>query len=153
MLSKDTDGTDATLYNSKWVYLGGISYLDPTSQLYLALMYNGHYIEHFDLIESDPFADLDVDMGQAFDRKAYGNTLTLAFEMPLFREKVKVRLGATYQIETEGYALLPSVAWQVSDDLKLECKAVAYGAMGSKESLFKTWDDNDYLTISITHFF
>ncbi|HKL58976.1 MAG TPA: hypothetical protein VJ863_03675 [Sphaerochaeta sp.] len=153
MLSKDTDGTDATLYNSKWVYLGGISYLDPTSQLYLALMYNGHYIEHFDLIESDPFADLDVDMGQAFDRKAYGNTLTLAFEMPLFREKVKVRLGATYQIETEGYALLPSVAWQVSDDLKLECKAVAYGAMGSKESLFKTWNDNDYLMIGITHYF
>lgn len=156
MLSKDTDGTDATLYNSKWVYLGGISYLDPTSQLYLAFMYNGHYIQYFDQVETNaaiPFTGFDVDMGQAFDRKAYGNTLTLAFEMPLFREKVKVRLGATYQIETEGYALLPSVTWQVSDDLKLECKAVAYGAMGSKESLFKTWNDNDYLTIGITHYF
>lgn len=150
MLSKDTAGTDATLYNSKWVYLGGVSYLEPTSQLYLALMYNGHFIEHYDLFKNNP---LDVDYGQAFDNKAYANTLTLAMEMPFFRETVKVRLGATYQIETEGYALLPSVAWQVSDDLRLECKAVVYGSLGSKDSLFKTWDDNDYLTIGITHFF
>ncbi|MDD4574230.1 MAG: hypothetical protein PHR69_08450, partial [Sphaerochaeta sp.] len=154
MLSKDQDGTDPTLYNSKWVYLGGVSYLEPTSQLYLALMYNGHFIEHFDQVKSNaavPFTGFDVDMMQAFDNKAYGNTLTLAMEMPLFRERVKVRMGATYQIETEGYALLPSVSWQVSDDLKLECKAVVYG--GAKDSLFKTWDDNDYLTIGITHYF
>ncbi len=150
MLSKDTAGNDATLYNSKWVYLGGVSYLEPTSQLYLALMYNGHYTQHYDLVENNP---MDVDYGQAFDNKAYGNTLTLALEMPLFRERVHVRLGATYQIETEGYALLPSIGWQVSDDLKLECKAVIYGAMGSKGSLFKTWDDNDYLAIGITHYF
>jgi hypothetical protein len=148
MLSKDKDGTDATLYNSKWVYLGGVSYLEPTSQLYLALMYNGHFTNHYDLVETNP---LDVDQGQAFDNKAYGNTLTLAMEMPLFRERVKVRLGGTYQIETEGFALLPSVSWQVSDDLKLECKAVVYG--GAKDSLFKTWDDNDYLTIGMTHYF
>jgi hypothetical protein len=156
MLSKDTKGTDKTLYNSKWVYLGGVSYLEPTSQLYLALIYNGHFIEHYDLVKINaataPYY-LDVDEKQAFDNKAYGNTLTLALEMPMFRERVKVRLGATYQIETEGYALLPSISWQVSDDLKLECKAVVYGAMGSKGSLFKTWDDNDYLTIGITHYF
>ncbi len=155
MLSKDTAGTDATLYNSKWVYLGGVSYLEPTSQLYVALMYNGHYIQNFDQVEinATPPTGFDVDMSQAFDNKAYGNTLTLAMEMPLFRERVNVRLGATYQIETEGYALLPSIGWQVSDDLRLECKAVVYGSFGSKDSLFKTWDDNDYLTIGITHFF
>jgi len=96
---------------------------------------------------------LDVDYGQAFDNKAYGNTITLAMEMPLFRERMNVRLGATYQIESEGFALLPSIAWQVSDDLRLECKAVVYGAMGSKDSLFKTWDDNDYLAIGVTHYF
>ena len=153
MLSKDTDGTDPTLYNSKWVYLGGVSYLEPTSQLYVALMYNGHYIQNFDQVEinATPPAGFDVDMAQSFDNKAYGNTLTLAMEIPLFRERVKVRMGATYQIETEGYALLPSIDWQISDDLKLECKAVVYG--GSKDSLFKTWDDNDYLTIGITHYF
>ena len=157
MLShKDTKGTDPTLYNSKWVYLGGVSYLEPTSQLYLALMYNGHLLVDYDSVKSNvanPFVGFDVDQSQAFDNKAYGNTLTLALEMPMFRERVKVRLGATYQIETEGYALLPSISWQVSDDLKLECKAVVYGAMGSKGSLFKTWDDNDYLTIGITHYF
>lgn len=155
MLSKDTKGTDATLYNSKWVYLGGVSYLEPTSQLYLALMYNGHYIQHFDEVENNaaPLGGFDVDMSQAFDKKAYGNTLTLAMEMPLFRERVNVRLGATYQVETEGYALLPSIGWLVSDDLRLECKAVVYGSFGSKDSLFKTWDDNEYLTIGITHSF
>ena len=154
MLSKDKDGTDATLYNSKWVYLGGVSYLEPTSQLYLALMYNGHFIEHFDQVKSNaavPFTGFDVDMMQAFDGKAYGNTITLAMEMPLFRERVNVRLGATYQIESEGFALLPSVSWQVSDDLKLECKAVVYG--GTKGGIFETWKDNDYMTIGITHFF
>ena len=156
MLSKDTAGTDATLYNSKWVYLGGVSYLEPTSQLYLALMYNGHVIVDYDAVKSNatnPLIGFDVDQGQAFDNKAYGNTLTLAMEMPLFRERVNVRLGATYQIETEGYALLPSIGWQVNDDLRLECKAVVYGSFGSKDSLFKTWDTNDYLTIGITHYF
>ncbi|MBI9094976.1 MAG: hypothetical protein JEY71_08860 [Sphaerochaeta sp.] len=150
MLSKDTKGTDPTLYNSKWVYLGGVSYLEPTSQLYLSIMYNGHFIEHYALFKNNP---LDVDYGQAFDNKAYGNTLTFAMEMPLFRERVHVRLGSTYQIETEGFALLPSLRWQVSDDLKLECKAVIYGTLGSKASLFKTWEDNDYLTIGMTHYF
>ncbi|MDY0290082.1 MAG: hypothetical protein RBR15_14750 [Sphaerochaeta sp.] len=154
MLSKDTAGTDPTLYNSKWVYLGGVSYLEPTSQLYVALMYNGHLIVDYDAVKSNatnPLIGFDVDQGQAFDNKAYGNTITLAMEMPLFRERVNVRLGATYQIETEGYALLPSLSWQVSDDLKLVCKAVVYG--GSKDSLFKTWKDNDYLSIGITHYF
>lgn len=154
MLSKDKEGTDATLYNSKWVYLGGVSYLEPTSQVYVALMYNGHYIEHFDEIQTNaataPYY-LDVDAKQTFNNKAYGNTLTLAFEMPLFRERVNVRLGATYQIETEGYALLPSLRWNVSDDLHLVCKAVVYG--GTKDSLFRTWDDNDYLSVGITHYF
>ncbi len=156
MLSKDAKGTDPTLYNSKWVYLGGVGYLEPSSQLYIALMYNGHCIVDYDSVKSNvanPFIGFDVDQGQAFDNKAYGNTLTLAMEMPFFRETVKVRMGATYQIETEGYALLPSLSWQASDDLRLACKAGVYGAMGSKDSLFKTWDDNDYLTIGITHFF
>ena len=151
MLSKDKAGTDPTLYNSKWVYLGGVSYLEPSSQLYVALMYNGHYIQNFDEVENNSLSGLDVDMMQAFDGKAYGNTITLAMEMPLFRERVNMRLGATYQIESEGFALLPSVSWQVSDDLKLECKAVVYG--GTKGGIFETWKDNDYMTIGITHFF
>lgn len=156
MLSTDKAGSDPTLYNSKWVYLGGLSYLEPTSQLYLALMYNGHVVVDYDSVKSNvsnPFVGFDVDQSQAFDNKAYGNTLTLALEMPLFRERIKVRMGSTYQIETKGYALLPSIEWQVSDDLKLECKVVVYGTIGSKDSLFKTWDDNDYLTIGITHHF
>jgi len=156
MLSTDKAGSDPTLYNSKWVYLGGVGYLEPTSQLYLALMYNGHVLVDYDSVKANvanPFVGFDVDQSQAFDNKAYGNSLTLALEMPLFREKVHVRLGGTYQIETEGYAVLPSILWQVSDDLKLECKAVIYGSSGSKDSLFKTWDDNDYLTIGITHYF
>ncbi|HAF85948.1 MAG TPA: hypothetical protein DCG32_06200 [Sphaerochaeta sp.] len=156
LLSKDTKGTDSSLYNSKWVYLGGIGYLASTSGLYLSLIYNGHYTEQYDLVKSNvgnPLVGFDVDHGQAFDNKAYGNTLTFAMERPLFRERVHVRLGTTYQIETEGFALLSSIRWQVSDDLKLECKAVAYGSLGSKASLFRTWDDNDYLTIGITHNF
>lgn len=150
LLSKDRPGSDPTLYNSKWVYLGGVSYLEPTSNLYLALMYNGHFVEHYDKVEPNA---LDVDQAQAFDNKAYGNTLTLAMEVPLFRERVKVRLGAIYQIETEGYALLPSIGWQVSDTLLLECKAVVYGSLGSKSSVFKTWEENDSLTIGMTHYF
>jgi len=156
MLSTDKAGSDPTLYNSKWVYLGGVGYLEPTSQLYLALMYNGHVLVDYDSVKANvanPFVGFDVDQSQAFDNKAYGNSLTLALEMPLFRERLHVRLGATYQLETEGYAVLPSIWWQVSDDLKLECKAVIYGSSGSKDSLFKTWDDNDYLTIGITHYF
>lgn len=152
MLSKDTKGTDAALYNSKWVYLAGVSYLEPSSQLYLALLYNGHYISNFDKVEAS-MNPLDVDMVQAFDRKPYGNTLTLALEMPLFREKLKVRLGATYQIETEGYAFLPSLAWQISDDVQLTLKGVIYGAVGSKSSMFESWKKNDYLTLGITHAF
>lgn len=151
-LSEDRDGTDPTKYNSKWVYLGGIGYLFPDIGAYASVTYNGHYI--LDFAEGDM---TDVDYQQALQSsgsKPYMNTLTAAFELPLAREKVSVRFAGTYQLETGGYALLPSVTWSVTDDFVFKASGRLFGTLGrSEESIFKSWAKNDSLKMEISYLF
>ena len=148
--SEDSSGTDPSLYNSKWVYLGGIGYLHPTSQLYLSVTYHGHFTQSYDLV--NPLT-LDVDYLQAYDDKAYGNNLTLGCELPLFSERLTLRLGGTYQIETTGYVLLSSAKYAISNALNLTLQAAFYGSLKEKSSIFKTWEDQDWVKIGVSHTF
>lgn len=151
-LSEDTDGTDATKYNSKVVYLGGVGFMIPGTSAYTSLTYNGHYI--LDLSTNNP---LDVDAiqaSQSSDGKAYMNTITGAIELPLARETVTVRLAATYQWETKGYAVLPSVTWDITDDFQFSASGRLFGAINSDaNSLFATWAKNDALKLGISYIF
>jgi hypothetical protein len=150
-LSEDTQGTDPTLYNSKWVYEAGLGLFPFTGNTYLSITYNGHITEHFDKVD---ILYSDVDAYQAFAGKAYGNTLTAALEIPFAQERGNLRLAGTFQVETKGYAFLPSVRWDFNDRLKLTAKGRLFGnAWGEEENIFKTWEDNDSFTLLLSFLF
>ncbi len=154
-LSEDMKGTEMGKYNNKWVYLAGVGLLVPGTSTYATLTYNGHYIMDYD--DSSPLAAMNADNLQAAQSSAgkrYMNTLTAAMEIPLARDTVVIRLAGTYQIETHGYALLPSVTWNIADDLVFKANARIFGSIGEGEdSLFKTWKDNDALKLGISYLF
>lgn len=138
-LSEDSAGTDPSRYNSKWVYLAGLGTNIPGTSAYVSITWNGHYLEEFST--GNP---LDVDCMQAYAGKAYANTFTSAVEIPLARERVTVRMAGTYQMETKGFAALPSVRWAVSDAVEFTASARVFGTFeGGSDSIFKTWADND----------
>lgn len=150
-LSEDSAGTDATKYNNKWVYLGGVGFLIPGTSAYVSLTYNGHYIMDFSNVGTDTDA---IQASQSSAGKAYMNTITGAIELPFARETVKVRLAGTYQVETQGYAVLPSVTWSIADDLVFKASGRLFGTIGDgSNSLFKTWAANDSLTVGISYLF
>lgn len=150
-LSEDRQGTDPTLYNSKWVYEAGVGMFLFGTSTYGSLIYNGHWTDHFDQVN---VLLADVDAYQAYGGKAYGNTLTAALEIPFARDTLSLRIAGTYQIETKGYALLPSLRWQISDSLVLSAKGRVFGNVsGDERNIFKTWDDNDSLGIGISFLF
>jgi hypothetical protein len=151
-LSEDSTATETETYNSKWVYLGAVGMLIPGTGAYANVTYHGQYILGFD--ETNP-VDVDtIQANQSSDGKAYMNTLTAAVDIPLARERVTVRLAGTYQVETKGYALLPSVMYSIYDDLVLKVEGRIFGAVGdAPDSLFRTWAANDSLTVGISYLF
>ncbi len=151
-LSEDSSAIETETYNSKWVYLGAVGMLIPGTGAYASVTYHGQYILGFD--ETDPIDVDTIQANQSSDGKAYMNTLTAAVDIPLAQEKVTVRLAGTYQIETRGYALLPSLMYSISDDLVLKVAGRLFGAVGdAPEGLFKTWAANDSLAVGITYLF
>ncbi|MFA7371148.1 MAG: hypothetical protein WCY78_04395 [Sphaerochaetaceae bacterium] len=156
-LSEDMKGEKPDKFNNKWVYLAGVGVLIPGTSVYASFTYNGHYIMDFKEYDpSDPF-NFEVDTLQALlssDGKAYSNTLTAALEVPLAREKILLRLAGTYQIETNGYALLPSLKWNISDDLVFKASGRLFGSIGEgSASIFKAWNDNNSVKLEIGYLF
>jgi hypothetical protein len=151
-LSEDMDGDDPEKYNSKAVWLGGMGFMVPATSAYASVTYHGQQIMSF----PTPAAITDVDIIQAnssSDGKAMMNTFTAALEFPMAREKVSIRLAGTYQLETAGYAFIPSVTWKITDDFKFNATGRIFGSLENKESIFKMWDGNDALKLSISYVF
>ncbi len=149
-LSEDTAGTEATLYNSKIVYQGGLEFMLPGTSIFTSLQWNGHYVMDFEGLQFP-----DVDVLQAYDGKAHANMIVAAMEIPLLRERVQVRLAGMYQLESKGYLLLPAITWNLDDSLKLEISANIFGAIGSDapQSIYKRWSANDTLEVGLTYLF
>jgi len=149
-LSEDLQGTDATRYNSKLAYLGGIEFMLPGTSVFTSVQLSGHYVLGFEGLQFP-----DVDALQAYDNKAYANMLIAAVEIPLLRERLTVRLAGMYQLESRGYALLPAISWALNDNLELEVSSRVYGAAGTSApaSIYQRWDGNDVLEFRLTHVF
>lgn len=146
-LSEDEEGTTSSLYNSKFAYLAELSYTHPATSAFLALAYQGKYVLDFST------SPLDVDYNASFDSKAYENTLLLVVEYPLLQQRLTARAALTYQVESEGYALLAGLSYALLDDLQVFFKTTVYGALGNKSSIYKTWDDNDSLKVGMRAWF
>lgn len=156
-LSEDFKNEKPEKFNNRWVYLAGMGIMIPGTSVYASVTYNGHYIMDFvEYDPNDPF-NFDVDMVQALlssDGKGYLNTITVALEVPLAREKVNIRLAGTYQIETKGFSLLPSVKWNISDDLMFKASGRVFGSIGEgSPSIFESWKDNSSMKLEIAYLF
>lgn len=152
-LSEDYKGHKPARYNNKAVYLAGVGFTIPKTSAYMSFTYNGEYIMNF----PDGSNFMDADYLQSLvssNGKAYMNTLTAAFELPLARERVNLRLAGTYQIETKGYLVMPSVSWSVVDELLVKAAGRFYGTFDdSIGSMFSEWKDNSTLTVGISYLF
>ncbi len=159
-LSEDFKNEKPDKFNNRIVYLAGVGLLIPGTSVYTSVTYNGHYIMDFEEFDFNPMApptEISVDTLQALlssDGKGYLNTITAALEVPLAREKVFIRLAGTYQIETQGYSLLPSVKWNISDDLVFKASGRLFGSIGEgSPSIFESWKDNSSAKLEIAYLF
>ena len=146
-LSEDRDGTDPGRYNSKWSYVAELSYTDAKTSAFYAVAYQGQYILDY---QSN---SLDVDVLASYDDTCYANTIVMAVELPMYREKVTLRLAGTYQVESKGYAILGSASYAISDYLSCFVKGIIYGSGGDNASLYKSWEENDALRIGLKAWF
>ncbi|MDD2396177.1 MAG: hypothetical protein PHG12_10605, partial [Sphaerochaeta sp.] len=88
-----------------------------------------------------------------YDGKAYENTLLMVVEYPFMQQQLTARAAVTYNIESEGYAVLTSLSYALEDNLSVFLKGTVYGAAGTKSSLYKSWDDNDSLQVGMKAWF
>jgi len=147
--SEDTDGTDSSLYNSKAAYLAELSYTNPNNSFFVALNYQGQYI--FDFVDNNP---LDVDLIAAFNGKAYQNNFTLAVEYPFMQEKLKVRVAATYQAESMGFAVLGALTYDLDDAVEVFAKTTLYGTFDKERmGLYNTWKENSRIQLGVRAWF
>ncbi|WP_293908887.1 hypothetical protein [Sphaerochaeta sp. UBA5836] len=147
-LSEDAEGTDGSLYNSRFAYLAELSYTHPESSAFLALAYQGRYVLDFNT--TNP---VDVDYLASFNGKAYENTLLLVVEYPFLQQRLTTRAALTYHIESEGYALLAGLSYALQDNLTVFLKTTMYGALGNKSSIYASWDDNDSVVVGMKAWF
>ncbi len=156
-LSEDFKNEDPKKFNNRIVYLAGVGLLIPGTSVYTSVTYNGHYIMDFKEYNPEDYLTFNVDMLQALlssGGKGYLNTITLALEVPLAREKVFIRVAGTYQVETQGYSLLPSVKWNISDDLVFKASGRLFGSIGEgSPSIFESWKDNSSAKLEIAYLF
>ena len=156
-LSEDFKNEKPDKFNNRWVYLAGMGIMIPGTSVYASVTYNGHYIMDFNEFTMGTTTDIPVDTLQALlssDGKGYLNTITAAIEVPLAREKVNIRLAGTYQIETKGFSLLPSVKWNISDDLMFKASGRVFGSIGEgSPSIFESWKDNSSAKLEIAYLF
>ena len=146
-LSEDRSGSESALFNNKLAYLAELSYTHPAYEAFVALAYQGRYVFDFSTNPSD------VDFLASYDGKAYENTLIFVVEYPLIHQKLTLRGALTYQMESEGYAFLLGLSYALLDNLHVFGKATIYGALGTKSSLYKSWDDNDVVMVGLQAWF
>ena len=145
-ISEDTDGTNPNLYNSKFVYTGSISYLIPTSTSYITASYLGTSILRY---QEGVLNDIDTMSSNQQD-----NTIILGIHIPLLKEKLLIESGLTYQISTQGYAILSKIDYTIDDDITLSLKGNIYGTFDENiNSLYNMWSQNDSLTFSLAYQF
>jgi hypothetical protein len=151
-LSEDSKGTDPSLYNSKLVYLAELSYTNPNNSFFLAFNYQGQMVLNYNIDDKSPY--LDVDLLASFNYRPYQNNFTLAMEYPFMRERMKVRVAGTYQLESLGYMALGSLTYDLDDAVEVYGKATVYGTFDeSRMGLYNTWKENSQIQVGVRAWF
>ena len=145
-LTEDRDGDRPELYNDRFVYLGGIDILVPGTSIFASVQVTGAYVSDF---PDGP--DTDVDRLASSD--PHTTTIIGAVEIPFARDTMKIGLNGLYEVEEEGYMIIPEYRWNVVDDLEILLSAQIFGGSEIEESLYYQWDENDNIRIMAKYMF
>jgi len=147
-LSEDSGGTETHLFNNRLVWLGGVDILIPGTTIFISLQEFGSYVFNFD--DTNP---QDVDLGMSYGEQPLTNTLVAAIEGNFFRDTLNVRVGGLYLFEGTGFLILPSVTWEMSDDLSLSVEAQIMGGRDKGPNPYYAWRQNDSVSIGVEYQF
>ena len=163
-LSEDLKNENPSKYNTKAGAVVELSYTEPKSSFFASVAYQGQYIfdynkpwiddpSIFDPAET-PTLIIPVDyLSSFFSDNPYSSSVAVAFELPLMRERLKLRAAATYGIENQSLVALGSLSYEISDALSVYARGAYYDGFGDKESLFKSWDKNSSVTVGMKAWF
>jgi hypothetical protein len=155
-LSEDIKGEKPEKYNTKAMAVVELSYTEPKTSFFASVAYQGQYL----------FGDVTPTVNQTLDviipvdyiasflsDKPYSSSVAVAFEMPFMRERLKVRMAATYGIENQGLVALGSLSYEINDSFSVYARGAYYNGFGDKKSLFKNWENNSSVTIGMNAWF
>lgn len=143
-LSEDFDSTDDNLYNSRISYTASMNYKIKDTSSYLTLSYNSTNIFNYD---ASNINDIDTATGLETD-----HNIIFALHVPCMKDKLIIESGFTYQIPTGGYAILSRINYTLNDDITLGVKANIIGTFDNNEnSLYKSWENNDSISLSLSY--
>ncbi|MDC7246727.1 MAG: hypothetical protein PQJ35_00110 [Sphaerochaetaceae bacterium] len=145
-LSEDADGTDETLYNSRFAYGASLMYLFKNSSSSITAGYYGSHILGYDNTEV-----MDVDTMTYVETD---HNLTLAFLLSMLNEQLRFEGAFTYQFPTTGYAFLTEITYFATDEIGVTAGMELIGSFDSEiSSSYAYWDKNDRLYLSISYLF
>lgn len=159
-LSEDFKNEDPSKYGTKAAAVAELSYTEPKTSFFASVAYQGQYI-FGDIAPSatpvDPVTlniTIPVDYIASFlNDNSYSSSVAVAFEMPFMRERLKLRLAATYGIENRSLVALGSLSYEINDSLSVYARGAYYDGFGDKQSLFKNWENNSSITIGMNAWF
>ena len=157
ILSEDFKNEDPAKYSTKAVAVAELSYTEPKTSFFASVAYQGQYI-FGDMEPSVDQTTLDITIpvdyiASFLNDNSYSSSVAVAFEMPLMRERLKVRMAATYGIENRSLVALGSLSYEINDSLSVYARGAYYDGFGDKQSLFKNWENNSSITIGMNAWF
>ena len=147
-LTEDTAGDDPSVYNNRLVYLPGVDFKIPGTNLYFNFQLMGDYT-----FKTDNLTVFDVDETTGYGTSSHNNMLLLAGEYSFLRDKFKIRLGGMWAIEEAGYMILPEFFWNINDNFTLSLYGQIVDGKTGNPGMMNSWKDNDSLSIKATYTF
>ena len=145
-LSEDSKGIDPSLFNSRIEYSTSLTYMIGGGSNSITVGYNGWHI--LDYNGANP---LDVDTSTYSEND---HNIIVGLHLTLLKEKLVVEGGLTYQIPTKGYALLSKIEYFLQDDITFTLESTIIGSLDDNIfSIYRSWEANDQLSLSLSYQF
>jgi len=147
-LTRDIRGDEPEYYNNQLVFLAGADMTVPGTGLFLELQASEKIILDFDALSAE-----DMDLRASWNGKCTATTVTASADLPLFRDRLKLRFSGIWLAESGGYMAYPQIFWYPRDGLEVNLEGQYFGSFGTADSWFKTWEDNSFVRLALVYRF
>ena len=149
-LSEDTDGTAPERYNSRLVYLGGFDVSIPGTTAFVSAQVQGSWT-----VNATDLDATDVDRFRLYEDFDTSHLIVAAVEAPFARDTMNIRIAGMYAPEAGGFIVMPEYSWTIADgvELSLSGKVIGGKELGSANSPYYAWRDNDSVSVSVSYQF